>query len=290
MIIGVIDIGSNSTRLMMSDTVNTLSKDVVTTRLGEGLAVSGVMSDYRMNMTADAVKEYVERAKKQGAEKVFVFATETVRSAKNRKEFTDLVYNKCGIVVDVIDGKTEATLGFNGAYHGVLPVAVVDIGGASTEITVGDASGIMYSVSRPIGCVRMRDKCGEDDRLLDDYIGSILEEYGDIPSVDKAIFVAGTASTVATMIKKIDVYDVKAVDNLYINSDELEELITLLKNTPLDKRNNIIGLPDGRRDIMYGGMLLIRNILKRLNLQGFFFSDRDNLEGYVKYLVSHGKL
>lgn len=288
----IIDVGSNSVRLMLGEGDKTLFKRVVTTRLGEGLATTGRLKDERMTLTVDAIRDFIDVANKNGVrdENVYIFATESVRSAVNGNDFVDRVYKSCGINVDVVSGEIEAKLGFDGAYSGDFVIAVVDIGGASTEITIGDTSGIRYSLSRPIGCVRIRDKCGEDKFAIKEYIESILAEYGDIPKVEKAVFVAGTASTVATMYLKDDVYDSSKVQDLYISKDDLGELIDFVEKTPQDMRRLIKGLPEGRRDIIYGGMLLIDAVLERLSLDGFYFSDRDNLEGYRKRLRREGRL
>ncbi len=157
-----------------------------------------------------------------------------------------------GIKIDVVGGELEAKLGFNGAYSGGAVAAVVDIGGASTEITVGDADGIIYSCSRPIGCVRIRDRCGEDEGAITEYVDDVISSYGDIPNVDKAVFVAGTASTVAMICLEEDVYDASKVQDLYVT--------------------------------------LVKAILERLGLDGFYFSDRDNLEGYRDHIRKEGRL
>ncbi len=288
----IIDVGSNSVRLMLGSGERTLSKSIATTRLGEGLAVTGRLSEKRIADTLEAINIFIDKAVIFGVslENVFIFATESVRSASNGGDFVNAVYELSGIKIDVVGGELEAKLGFNGAYSGGAVAAVVDIGGASTEITVGDADGIIYSCSRPIGCVRIRDRCGEDEGAITEYVDDVISSYGDIPNVDRAVFVAGTASTVAMMCLEEDVYDASKVQDLYVTKDRLCELTAIVKNTPLSIRSNIKGLPEKRSDIIYGGMALVKAILERLGLDGFYFSDRDNLEGYRDHIRKEGRL
>ena len=283
--IAIIDIGSNSVRLMLSENGVAMSKRVRTSRLGDGLAMTGVLRVERMECTLSIIKEYIDIARGEGVEQIFIYATEAVRVATNRDIFLDMVQEETGISVDVVPSEVEARLGFIGAYTGVGNIAVVDIGGASTEIIVGNESGIRYAQSVHIGCVRMRDKCGEDDALLDEYITAMIEEYGNIPcDIDRAIFVAGTASTVAMMLERTDEYDVSRLDGIDISIEDIRELLALVKATPIDERETIVGLPRDRADIMYGGIKLIERLLTRLGVTHFQFSDRDSLEGYERYL------
>ena len=134
MIYGVIDVGSNSVRLMMSDGTQTLYKKVKTTKLAEGMT-NGYLAEDAINRTANAVLDFVNFASEQSAEKIFIFATAAVRTAVNSKKFTDLVYDSCGLFVDVVSGQKEAELGLIGALNG-KDGGIIDVGGASSEVAV----------------------------------------------------------------------------------------------------------------------------------------------------------
>ena len=157
---GVIDIGSNSVRLMVSDGTKTLYKRVNTTRLSEGLGLTGKLTEAAMSRTADAAAEFVRAAEADGCGEIYAFATEAVRSASNGGEFVAMAAAR-GVTVDVVRGETEAKLGFYGAYSGGRQ-AVLDIGGASTELAIGGEDGMEYGKSLHIGSVRIKDLCGED--------------------------------------------------------------------------------------------------------------------------------
>ena len=112
---GIIDIGSNSVRLLVSDGTDRVYKKINTTGLGRGLALTGRLSDENMIVTADAVGVFVEEARCVGCEEVYVFATEAVRSAQNREDFVKIL-SDMKICVDVVASEDEAKLGFSGAY------------------------------------------------------------------------------------------------------------------------------------------------------------------------------
>ena len=122
--------------------------------------MSGALSADAIERTARAVANFVSEAKAEKCDVVYAFATEAVRSASNGAEFVA----RCacdGVEVDVLPGGDEAKLGFWGAYSGGRQ-AVLDIGGASTELAIGSESGLEYGKSLHIGSVRIRDLCGED--------------------------------------------------------------------------------------------------------------------------------
>lgn len=276
---GIIDIGSNSVRLMISDGDKSLKKYVNTTKLAEGLAKTGVLNDFAMERSLKAVCEFVQMAQEQKAE-IHIFATEAVRSAKNGKVFTDKIKELAGQVVDIVCGDMEAKLGFTGASNG-QNVCVVDIGGASTEIVCGDKGIISYGKSVPIGAVRLLDNCGEDEELLTKYIAENLLCYGNVPKMDKLIAIGGTASTIVSVLLEMKDYDSDRVHNFMLYKHDVLNVYKKVKNTPKDKRDGIIGLVAGRRDIIVGAAFELAKIMEMLGYDYLYVSESDNLEGYL---------
>ena len=129
----VIDVGSNSVRYaLINDNTTIAQKEINSTVLADGLFFSGMLNDAAINRTVTAVAEFCNKARKANADKIYIFATEAVRAAKNGKEFTNAVYKTTGITVDVIEGETEALIGFMGASENLNNTsAVFDVGGAS---------------------------------------------------------------------------------------------------------------------------------------------------------------
>lgn len=279
---GVIDIGSNSVRLMVSDGTKTLYKRVNTTRLSEGLGLTGKLTEAAMSRTADAAAEFVRAAEEDGCGEIYAFATEAVRSASNGGEFVAMAAAR-GVTVDVVRGETEAKLGFYGAYSGGRQ-AVLDIGGASTELAIGGEDGMEYGKSLHIGSVRIKDLCGEDTDKIRAFAAKTVEGYGDgLPPFDKLISIGGTGSTLVSVRERMKVYDTSRVHGAVLKREEIEKLAEDIHAVPLNERGAIDGLPEKRRDVIVGAALLMCAVMDRLGSKEIVVSERDNQEGYLRY-------
>ncbi len=271
----VIDIGSNSIRLMIE---GEKVKRINTTQLAEGLAISGMLNEGAIKRTADAVEEFYHMAEALGAEKIYPFATEAVRSARNGGEFISHLAER-GIKVDLLSTEREAECGFIGAYKGGR-AAIFDIGGGSTEIITGNENGLTYERSVPVGIVRLKDLCGQDVKKLESYIEAKLKEFGSVPSSDYAVAIGGTASTVAAVL--LGGYDRDKVHNYTLTVDKMQEVLDLIVNAP--DRNKIPGLPLMRSTVIIGGIILLIKITRMLGHNSIIVSEEDNMEGYIKQL------
>jgi len=158
----VIDVGSNSVRLMLVADGKVLYKRLTTTRLGEGLAEAPYLKAEAAERSAVAVADFCLQAKADGAEDVFVFATAATRTAKNREIFLDRVKELCGLTVEVISGEEEAELGLLGALGG-KDGAIIDIGGANdaekAENFIRWIEDLKAQMNIPVGvdCIRDED-------------------------------------------------------------------------------------------------------------------------------------
>ncbi len=273
----IIDIGSNSVRLMLWADGCCLRKNVTTTRLGEGIGC-GRLQALPMARTVEAVAALCDSARKEGA-RVYAFATAAVRCAANREDFLHAVRERCGLDVEVISGEEEAAIGLAGAL-GDRDGGIVDIGGASTEITFRSGGKIVYSHSFPVGCVRLYESCGEDRRRLDDMIGTIVPR---LPPLRGGTFyaVGGTASTLACLKLGLTAYDPAALQDLVLRRDWIDGTAERLLSLTAEERKKLPGMDVKRADIIAGGALLLSHILHCLSREEIKFSDRDNLEGYL---------
>lgn len=276
---GIIDIGSNSVRLMVSQGDNTLTKFTTCTKLAEGLAKTHRLSSVAMQRSLDAIEQHLATAKEYNAE-VHIFATEAVRSAENGKEFVNLVLEKTGYEIHVVSGDEEAKLGFTGASFGGS-ACVVDIGGASTEIVCGDNGKICYAKSLPIGAVRLLDNCAEDEEKLKKFIGEKLLQYEQVPKQNEMIAIGGTASTIVGVLLEMEQFDSKRVHNYRLCKNDILQVYEKIKNTPLEERFTIKGLTAGRREIIVGATLELLMIMEYLGYESIIVSERDNQEGYL---------
>ncbi|MBQ7879141.1 MAG: hypothetical protein IJ317_00685 [Clostridia bacterium] len=276
----VLDIGSNSVRLMFVADGNVLYKRLNTTRLGEGLAQSPFLKTDAIERTARAVADFYALAKGQGAECVFAFATAAVRSAKNGDAFVMRVNELCGLTVEVVDGETEARLGLLGALK-TRDGAVIDVGGASTELVVQTGGEIVYKKSVDIGVVRLKDKCGRDKTALLQETAARVKEYRDTPIMREVYAIGGTATTLAALKLGLKEYASAAVTGAEISAREMQETADKLLATPVEEIAKMPCMPKGRADVLAGGALWLAVIAKTLGIEKFIVSDCDNLEGYA---------
>ncbi|MCX4363883.1 MAG: hypothetical protein OSJ74_10985 [Clostridia bacterium] len=284
---GIIDIGSNSVRLLVSDDEKRVFKKINTTGLGRGLALSGRLGEENMFVTAKAAADFADEAKAAGCEEIYAFATEAVRSAANRREFVTML-EKYGLTVDIVGGNDEATLGFSGAYtEGVC--CVMDIGGASTELAIGDEKGLIYAKSVPAGLVRIFDNCGEDFKKIDEYIDRVLQGYGKVPSFDRLLSIGGTASTFVAINEKMKIYNSQIVDNYRLTLETVENLTDKIHAMTMEERLNIDGLEPKRRNLIVGGGRLLASIMKMLRQDCVIVRESDNQEGYLKRILASKK-
>ena len=278
----VIDIGSNSIRLLITDGKQSLCRMLEITRLSEGLNKSGYLCDAAMERTRTAIVGFAEEAKRQGCDRLLPFATEAVRSAKNGKNFVDML-EKDGIYIDVVSGDTEAKIGFSGAYEGGK-IALVDIGGASTELAIGDENGIEYGKSLHVGSVRLKETFGEDVDAIKAYCDKTVGEYGAKGiTFDRLYSIGGSASTLASVDAELESYDEKTLHHRSLSRQRIKNLVDRIHSTPIEERDGIKGLEPGRKDVIVGSGILLLSIMDYLGAQEVINSETSNMEGYLRY-------
>ena len=279
----VIDIGSNSVRLMLWADGNVLVKKLSTTRLGEGTAFSASLKPEALERTAQAVCAFAVESRREGAEVVYAYATEAVRSASNGRAFTDRVRELTGLTVDVLSGETEAELGLSGALRDLPDGGMIDVGGASTEVSFRRAGRLCFSVSIPLGAVRLFDLCHDERALLAETITPHLSKFETAPKGLPVFGVGGTATTVASLHLKLHQYSAAVVQGCRISAEELRLLTDRLLSLSAEERKQLPGMDVRRADIIGGGCFLLNAVLTALEANELIVSDSDNLEGYLAW-------
>lgn len=276
----VIDVGSNSVRLMLHDGIKTISKDVDTTQLAEGLSKTSMLNFEAVERTARAVSFFVAKAINLGV-KPYVFATAAVRQAKNGTDFVKRVKDLCGIDVDVVDGLLEAKLGVLGALNGQVG-GIIDIGGASTEILVSDGNKIEFIKSFNVGAVRIKDQCGQNEKDTDLYIKNQIAEVDSIP---KTIFygIGGTVTCISAMLQNLVVYNPNKTDGYVIKKSDVFALKKKLFTMSIDDRRKMAGLHPKRAEIIAHGVSILYALMDKYSIDQIITSEKDNLEGYLLY-------
>ncbi len=275
----VIDIGSNSVRLMFMADGKVLYKGLQTTRLGEGLAEQPLLRATAIERTARAVESFYQKAKAEGAEGIYAFATAAVRSAENKTDFLTRVKELCPLDIEVISGEEEAEIGILGAL-GNADGGVIDIGGASTEIVVKKGGKIVYKKSVDIGVVRLKDKCGRDRTLLTKESQRAAEEFGEIP-VDILCGIGGTATTLAAQLLRLERYRSDKITGASFTVEQVKDIADKLLQISVEEIAALPCMPKGRADVLTGGAVLLATLLEKLGVKRLVVSDRDNLEGFA---------
>lgn len=276
---GVIDIGSNSVRLMISENGQTIKKYVKTTRLAENMEADNNLQAIAIERTACAVSFFVNMAKEQNAERIYVFATAAVRQAKNKRVFISRVKDLTGLEVDVIKGELEAKLGALGALNG-CDGGIIDVGGASSEVLVIKDGNIIYSKSLDMGAVRLFNLFDQDKNKILEYVENAVKGYGEIPYTT-FFGIGGTATSIASMDLALEEYDPNKVQGHTISLDNILALRDKLFDMTLEQKRNLVGLQKERAEVIAGGVAIVCEILKRANASKIIISENDNLEGYL---------
>lgn len=275
-----IDIGSNSVRLALVSDGKTLYKRIRTTRLGEGLAFSGSMKDEAIERTALAVADFVNCAKAEKTDKLYAFATAAVRSASNKAQFLARVKELCGLEIDVISGETEAKIGILGAL-GNNDGGIIDVGGASTEVTFRAGGRTVYSKSVNVGTVRLFDLAARNKQKLLRIISEKIEEYCEFSAENVNMrAIGGTATRLAAIKHRLLQYTPEVTDGTNFTVGELEKYADGLLSTSVEiiRANTICS---ASAEVIGGGCLLLAEIMKKLKIKSLTVSERDNLEGYI---------
>ena len=275
----VIDIGSNSVRLLLWADGCSLSKTVLTTRLGEGISFSPRLLPQAIDRTVAAISELLKKAQDFGAVKIYAFATAAVRSAVNGQDFIHTVYENCGIIPEILSGEEEAEAGYLGALEG-RDGGIVDVGGASSEITIGKNGKIIYAVSADVGAVRLKDACGEDKQKLKNYIDEKISVYGTVPCCPMTL-IGGTATSLAALEYGVEPYDPKVIHRSILTAERIGFWAEKLLSMKQSDRLLLKGMDRKRADILGGGALLLYEILNKIRAEKVSVSENDNTEGYL---------
>lgn len=291
----VIDIGSNSVRLLVADCIDghikPIHKGLNTTRLSKGLALTNELSDEAMEKTLNAIYEFNIKAIELGANEVYCFATAAVRNAENAKDFVDFIKQKTAIDVDVLSKKGEAQMGFIGV-GGEGMRGILDIGGGSTEIAIGDGENISRC-SMDLGAVTALELYPLGN-IADELILEAMQQWTVNVMSHKAtevllnfqdvefVGIGGTITTLMAMELQMVHYDPMRVQGKRLTLRTIEKWYNELLKMPLIARRTVVGLNPERADIIIGGIIILLTFMQLFSLREIRVSDAGNLEGYLK--------
>ncbi len=296
--VAAIDIGSNSTRLLVADVregkVDELLRKTEITRLAEGVDASGRLAEAAMNRVIETIRGFIELIDQRGADEVVAAATSAVRDSDNRDEFISRLHERFGLELQTISGDEEAALTFLGATS-LHPGAgnetlVIDIGGGSTEFVTGRAGAQPdFHVSTQSGAVRQTERHLHDDPPSKEQLETLREEVRQIvldavpehvrASVSRAIAVAGTATSLAAIEQRLEPYDPSRVDGYHLRRAGCEEMLGTLARMPVEQRRGVPGLNPKRAPTIVAGAAILAEAIGAFALEEVLTSEADILYG-----------
>lgn len=292
--VAVIDVGTNSTNLLVLDAHGTqLVRTVATTRLGEGLHTTGLLAADAIKRTVDTIVTHVQSAQSFGVSDIHIVGTAACRRARNTSDLVDAVRAATSITLEVLSESDEASLTFSGALTDLpevlAPTLVIDIGGGSTEYTVGVLSPDQ-SASIPFGSVTSTDSHISSDpprpEDLTNLIGAVADELEELSraipalaSPARVIGVAGTIVTIAAIELGLHSFDDQRLHGMILTREAAEDVFRTMATEPLTLRRQNPGLPADRADIIVAGCCILVATMRRLRLDEIVVSTRSLLDG-----------
>lgn len=298
MIVASIDIGTNTVLLLIAKVdlnthqITSLHDEQRMPRLGKGLKQGGEISNEKIDSLLNVLSDYQKIIQTYNCEKIIVSATNALRIARNSKEITKLIKDKFHFKVQVISGETEAEFAYLGATTGIKnfeTALIIDIGGGSTELIFGNQKEITYKKSFSIGSVSATENflhnspsVNKQIILLRKKLVKIFSEIRNNTSPGITIGIAGTVTTLACMIKGLKKFDAEIIERSTITLNELNDLNNKLEKLNSEKILTYYGnVLKGREDIIFGGALILSEIMNLTGMQKLTVSSKGIRYGAV---------
>ncbi|MFH1279025.1 MAG: hypothetical protein ABIK65_11695 [Candidatus Eisenbacteria bacterium] len=270
----VIDIGSNSVKLLVADLrggrLHEREDRVIVTRLSEGLRETGRIGGAAARRTMDALRELREAGVRAGAGSFIAAGTQALRRAANAPDIALRIRRECGLDVEILSGDEEARLSWVAALSGLadpsIPAGVFDTGGASTEFVMGKDGRIEKRFSFPVGVRGPTEEFGTDGPATKERVAALVrslsESLAPLPPLEGTLIgVGGTVLTLASVMTGAGRYDPTALAGALLSRAEVDRQVELYRSLPAEGRGKIPGMVPGRADVMLAGAAIVRVIL-----------------------------
>ncbi len=291
-----IDIGTNSVLLLAAERrsdgrFHPLAERMEITRLGRGVDKTGRLSEEALVETLAAVRDFAAEARSLGCASVLATATSAARDASNGSELVRRAA-ELGVAVEIISGEREAQLSYAAvaadfAAHDER-IAVIDIGGGSTEFILGHGVHVDTRRSVNVGSVRLTERCLQGDPptpgsllLVEETLREMLRDVKPVESGVRVIGIAGTFTTIAAIARGVEPYDPERVHGLVLPLAELEEVSARLASLKLEDRKKLPGLDPKRADVIVAGARLALASVRALGVTQVTIGDRGVRWGYL---------
>jgi exopolyphosphatase/guanosine-5'-triphosphate,3'-diphosphate pyrophosphatase len=292
--VAAVDLGTNSTRLLVADVDDGRLEEIVRrlkiTRLGEGVDQRKRLLPAPIARVRNVLTDFRREAERLGAERTLAIATSAVRDAENGEAFLGEIEWSYGFQTRLLSGHDEAQLTFRGVSAGrdlVDDTLVIDIGGGSTELVAGGPGGLRFHDSLDLGCVRLTERFLRSDPPRSDEVEglaagvrALLAER--VPSdlrPEGAIGVAGTITSIAALDLGLDEYDPEAVHGHVVSRVGAQAQLERLASLPVAERRELPALDPDRAPVIVAGAVILSEVLAHFELDSIEASERDILDG-----------
>jgi exopolyphosphatase/guanosine-5'-triphosphate,3'-diphosphate pyrophosphatase len=292
--VAAVDLGSNSTRLLVADVADERIDEVVRrlkiTRLGEGVDERKRLLPVPIARVRNVLTDFRREAESLGAERTLAIATSAVRDAENGEAFLGEVEWSYGFKTRLLTGHDEAQLTFRGASLGrelAEDTLVLDIGGGSTELVVGETDALRFHDSLDLGAVRLTERFLHSDPPAAEELAAcasavralLAERVPDEIRPRAAIGVAGTITSIAALDLGLEEYDPERVHGHRLSREGVAAQCERLSAVPLAERREIPALDPDRAPVIVAGTVILSEVLDHFGLDGLEASERDILDG-----------
>jgi exopolyphosphatase / guanosine-5'-triphosphate,3'-diphosphate pyrophosphatase len=285
-----IDIGTNTVLMVIAD----ISADGKLypvfdgqqfPRLGKDVDAAGFIHDDSVVRVIEALQKFKRKAESMNVKEIFACGTSALRDAENSREVIRRIKETTDINVDIISGQTEAEYSYLGALSNLSytpgRTGVLDIGGGSTELVIGEWHTVTSRCSIDIGCVRLTERFlsplpPSSEKLRDAtiYLYNAVREKIQNYTIDRLIGVAGTVTTLATVGQRLPEFSPSSIDGLVLTVDDIESFYATYSHYTIDDMKRIPQIPPGREDILLAGLLILKIYLSLLRQDAIIVSTR----------------
>jgi exopolyphosphatase/guanosine-5'-triphosphate,3'-diphosphate pyrophosphatase len=283
-------------------TVSPVRDEQVIARLGKGVDAHRRITSDTSDRVLRFLQDYKAISESLHSEKIIACGTSALRDASNTREFIRFVKEKLGLEITVLSGEQEAELTYRGAVSEFSslgadqPLAVLDIGGGSTELTTGIGASVTGTVSLDLGCVRLTERVllssPPTTPALNHAISEVREAVLSLPLLSpqiRLIGVAGTVTTLAAIDLKLESYVRSRVSGHFLTIEAIELVFNRLKSHTLEQMaREFPQIESGRADIILAGIVILVESMRRFGVRGITVSDRGLRYGMAQREFSSG--
>ena len=296
--VSAIEIGTNSTKFIIAQlnengAVEVITRTSTVNRLSSGMYPENSLKPEAIEKGIEIIGNMINESNAQGAQLVSIFSTSVLRDAGNKEAFIGRIKELFGIDINVISGEEEAQLAYMACREVVddksQKFSVIDIGGGSTEIIIGNGTDIEQKISLDVGAVRLTEMFVSHDPVEDSEIEQmtayIEKQINERESLDlsglQLVGTGGTIKTLGTLFYQKDHSKEKTINGKVIKKYEIELLFSMLKLLNIDSKKKLIGLNPKRADVITSGIRILLSVMDKFRLEEIKISSQGVLEGFI---------